>query len=100
MSERRLSILFSTGRAGSLKGWEDCCAIAGSSATTRRLNRLESRLIIVAATPQLSVWLRVNRPELHTPSAFCKTHQCSHTSGCRNYAQPNFELLGFSLFRV
>src|SRR5712691_11196167 len=47
MSKRRLSILFSIGRAGSLNGWEDCCANAGANASTRRLNMLESRFIIV-----------------------------------------------------
>src|ERR1700719_1535734 len=45
MSESRLSILFSIGRAGFLKGCADCCAVAGARASARRLNMLESRFI-------------------------------------------------------
>ena len=46
MSERRLSILFSIGRAGFLKGGGDCCAVAETRVSARRLNMLESRFII------------------------------------------------------
>src|SRR5271170_5508854 len=42
MSERRLSILFSIGRAGFLKGCADCCAVAGARASATMLNMLES----------------------------------------------------------
>src|ERR1700719_4494938 len=45
MSESRLSILFSIGRAGFLKGYADCCAVAGARASARMLNMLESRFV-------------------------------------------------------
>src|SRR5260370_611367 len=55
MSESRLSILFSIGRAGFLKGCADCCAVAGARASARRLNMLESRFINIDSLPFLLI---------------------------------------------